>query len=131
MGMNRKLVGVDKFGNKYYQYYTDEGEELKRVCEYNVGISEDNIDPNWDAWLRRMQKVPYTNEELEKLYDEQDNMREAAYDYEKRDAEMMREFRKAERQKKETEKTSTDQGYGKAYEPGFWKPDTKKSSKLK
>lgn len=29
----RKLVGTDKYGNRFYQYYKDDGSEAKRMME--------------------------------------------------------------------------------------------------
>ena len=38
--MGRQLVGYDRYGNKYYQYFDDNGGETKRVCERVNTISD-------------------------------------------------------------------------------------------
>lgn len=126
--MNRKLVGTDKFNNKYYQYYDNEGRETKRICEYKNKISEQDIDLNWDAWLRYHQKDPFTPEELNKLYENQLKWQENAHAYEKEDSDMMAQHRK-EMSKKHLEEnphTGKEQGQGEAFQPGEWKPGVKK-----
>lgn len=30
--LNRKLIGMDRLGNKYYQHFDGEGYETKREC---------------------------------------------------------------------------------------------------
>ena len=129
--INRKLVGTDRFENKYYQYYNDEGEEVKREVDYKYGHVEREVDLNWDAWLRYRQKAPYTNQDLENLYDEQHEWKEKAFDYEKRDSEMMSKYRKEqlEKHQKENPQTDLDKGQGEDYEPGYWNPGQKKENK--
>ena len=66
LGYNRKCMGTDRNGNKYYQYYTKEGEEDKREVEVfsSTGMNGE-YDPYWDEWLRYKQRKPFTHEELE------------------------------------------------------------------
>ena len=72
--MGRERIGVDKFGNKYYQYYTYHGLPTKRVVLYNFpeGSSLFEQDPHFVGWLRKNEILPPTPEELERLYLEHD-----------------------------------------------------------
>lgn len=125
-GYNRKLVGTDRNGNKYYQYYAGDGREDKREVEIMSGEKVRDYDPYWDEWLRYRQKKPFTEEELKKFYAEDDQRIEAAFKYEKQDAEMMKDYRAKYRKENTTSQTSMDKGYNDTYEPGFWKPGSKK-----
>ena len=121
--LNRKIVGSDRNSNKYYQYYDNDGNETKRVCEYTNRISEHDIDPIWDAWLRKRTRVPPTSDNLKDFYEAEDNWKENALNYEKKDSDMMREYRKEQQKKAGADKKSTQsEGFGKNFEPGKWRP---------
>jgi NADH:ubiquinone oxidoreductase subunit len=71
--LGRDRVGVDRFGNKYYQYYSYHGLPTKRIVLYKFfGTNQFNQDPHFLGWLRRNQILPPTQEELERLYIEHD-----------------------------------------------------------
>lgn len=125
-GYNRKLVGKDRNGNKYYQYYAPDGKEDKREVEMMTGEKFKEYDPHWDEWLRYRQKKPFTEEELQKFYAEDDKRLENAFAYEKKDADMMRDFRAKYRKEQTTDQTFMEKGYNDSYEPGYWKPGSKR-----
>lgn len=126
-GLNRKMVGMDRNGNRYYQYYSDRGDEDKREVEvFSASDTNKEYDPYWDEWLRYKQKVPYSPEELAKFYAAEDKRVETAFAYEKKDAEMMKQFRKEFKKQNESGATSIEKGFGQSYEPGMWKPGSKR-----
>lgn len=126
VGYNRKLVGNDRNGNKYYQYFASDGKEDKREVEIMSGEKFKEYDPYWDEWLRYRQKKPFTEEELKKFYQEDDNRVEAAFKYEKKDAEMMKNFRAKYKKENTTTQTSMEKGFNDTYEPGYWQPGSKR-----
>lgn len=137
-GMNRKLVkkiikaskvGYDRNGNKYYQYYSDNGEELKREVEAfsNMNAMIVEFDQNWDEWLRGKKKEPYSEDELRKLWDEEDKRISVAMNYEKRDASMMKDYRKEKKEGLDYGKGSDQKGENESFEPGAWNPGSRKN----
>ncbi len=46
--INKKLVGQDKIGNKYYVIIDENGNEKKREVQYNGFFDEQKIDPLWN-----------------------------------------------------------------------------------
>lgn len=63
---NRKCVGQDLFGNSYYQYFDNNGAEIRRHCDLQNTLVD--VDPVWQPWLQYRQEKPYTPEELKKIY---------------------------------------------------------------
>lgn len=131
MKLNRKLIGTDKYENRYYQYFDNNGYEAKRGVEYKNGLIEQDFDINWENWLRGRQKTPYTQDELNTLYKAEDEYKEAAFDYEKRDSDMMSQYRKeqAAKHKEEHPQTGEAKGQGEEFEPGSWNPGVHKNKK--
>lgn len=67
--IGREIVGTDKFGNKYYQYYSYHGLPTKRIVLYKFfDTNKFHNDPHFLGWLFRQDILPPTPEELEKLY---------------------------------------------------------------
>ena len=130
-GLNRKLVGYDRSGNGYYQYYNSDGSEGKRQMEPNKKTEVDyrtEYDPYWDEWLRGKQKIPFTEKELKKLWDEEDKRVEVAYAYEKKDAEMMKDFReKGKTNYFKSAESEKEEGESEKFKPGAWKPSSRRS----
>jgi hypothetical protein len=92
---NRTLVGYDRQGNSYYQYFNEEGKESKREVESSSMHNAIDIefDPHWDEWLRGKKKEPWNKSELEHLWGQEDHRVETGLNYEKKDADMMSQFR--------------------------------------
>ena len=126
--LNRTLAGIDRYGNKYYQYYDNKGKECKRILEPNPHASE-TFDPIWSDWLRFHQKNPYTAAELKNFYDIETMSKKKAFEYEIKDAEMMKEYREEYKKSQENEKTTFQKGSGEKYNPGGWKPINKNRQK--
>lgn len=125
--LNRKLAGTDRFGNQYYQYYDDRGRESRRIMEPNPYASEP-FDPLWTEWLRNRQKVPFTEKEMQSFYDVETMNKKNAYEYEIKDAKIMKEFRENYKKSQENEKNSMASGVSGDFNPGMWKPTKTKDS---
>jgi NADH:ubiquinone oxidoreductase subunit len=126
--LNRRLVGRDRYNNTYFQYYDEEGNETKRACEYtSKHVSEEDIDPYWNAWLKKVQREPPSPELLKEFYEAEEKFKQNAYEYEKKDAEMMKNYRMSQEKKSESDRPNTEQskGQGPKFEPGAWKPGKK------
>ena len=72
--LNRKIVGTDRMGNIYYQYFDEDQVPTTRECVNPEDHRKVDADPAWFEWLRHVQDIPPTPEEIQKVYDE-----EAAY----------------------------------------------------
>jgi len=71
--LGRDRVGLDRFGNKYYQYYSYHGLPTKRIVLYKFFDTNCfHQDPHFVGWLRRNEILPPTPEKLEELYLEHD-----------------------------------------------------------
>ena len=52
--IGRELIGMDKFGNKYYQYYSFHGLPTRRIVLYKFfATNKFHIDPHFVGWLSR------------------------------------------------------------------------------
>ncbi|KAH9500355.1 hypothetical protein Btru_071582 [Bulinus truncatus] len=69
---NDKFVGIDKFGNKYFEKEGDNSHNLRasRYIKQNDETDWDipEIPVEWEAWLRGKRKDPPTTEEIERNY---------------------------------------------------------------
>lgn len=53
-----KKIGVDQYGNKYYEKISNKGKN-KRYVIYNGIVESSKIPPMWHAWLHYIEnKVP-------------------------------------------------------------------------
>ena len=92
--LGRDRVGVDKFGNKYYQYYSYHGLPTKRIVLYRFfETNRFHQDPHFLGWLRRNEILPPTPEGLERLYLEHDAFVQRAIEWDKEQEAMMDEFK--------------------------------------
>ena len=114
---NRKLVGYDRQGNSYYQYYNEEGKESKREVESSTmhNVLDVEFDPHWDEWLRGKKKEAWTKSELENLWNSEDSRVEVGLNYEKKDADMMRDFRNSTNWRGQGQQQTQYQNPAKAY----------------
>ncbi|XP_023585221.1 NADH dehydrogenase [ubiquinone] 1 alpha subcomplex assembly factor 2 [Trichechus manatus latirostris] len=75
----KQHVGTDQFGNKYYyipEYKNWRGQTVqerrivevvqKKEVDYEIG----DIPAEWEAWIRRMRKIPPTMEKIKYLESE-------------------------------------------------------------
>lgn len=52
--IGREMIGYDKFGNKYYQYYSFHGLPTRRMVLYKFfDANKFHIDPHFVGWLHR------------------------------------------------------------------------------
>jgi NADH:ubiquinone oxidoreductase subunit len=76
------MVGFDKFGNRYYQYYSFHGLPTKRMVMYKFfSNTKFNVDPHFLDWLNRREMLPPSPDELEKMYLEHDAFVARAIDW--------------------------------------------------
>ena len=64
---NRKLMGVDKHQNHFYQCFDNEGKDTHRIVEITPKLDESDIDPAWEAWLSKRTDTPPDTERMEEL----------------------------------------------------------------
>lgn len=66
----RKLVGEDFFGTKYYEIPRSSTSRFKKPARYFQPVNDfdQEIPPEWEAWLRHRRKEPPTLEEIETNY---------------------------------------------------------------
>lgn len=90
----RERVGVDKFGNQYYQYYSYHGLPTKRVVIYKFFDTNNfHNDPHFIGWLRRNELLPPTPEQLEKLYLEHDAFVQRGIEWDEQQKLMIEQFK--------------------------------------
>jgi hypothetical protein len=126
---NRELVVVDKYGNKYYQYYSNHGVPSRRFVNLNmIAHNKWHDDIFMKAWLEKRRDVPPTQEELEKMYIQLEEFQRKGLEWDRNEAKLMEEFRKKQKEAIEKERKETGAiGDGKNYAPGIWdKTQTKK-----
>ncbi|KAH8600852.1 NADH-ubiquinone oxidoreductase subunit B17.2 [Bisporella sp. PMI_857] len=61
------LIGIDKFGNKYFENLQDELPLRTRWVDYKIGNSEfeaSDIEPGWHAWISYMVDKPPTEDPI-------------------------------------------------------------------
>ncbi len=119
---NRELVVVDKFGNRYYQYYSHHGLPTKRIIHLNqTSFNKWNDDPFMMSWLQRRRLNPPTQEELEKMYIEQEEFQRRCMEWDKKEQMMIDEFKKRKNDALEKERKETKSiGEGENFKPGVW-----------
>lgn len=123
--LGRILIGEDRFGNQYFQHINAKNQLTRRSIELNPKNPESELDPLWDDWLRHRRKDPYTKEELDKIIEQEEINKINAYEYEKNDYEMMKNFRKDYKSERESPKTSHIESNESEYKPGAWRPPNK------
>ncbi|KAM3146127.1 hypothetical protein pb186bvf_001784 [Paramecium bursaria] len=67
------------------------------------------VDPLWEDWIRGVQKKPYSEEELNEIYQTEIQQQKIIHDYEKRDSEMMKKYREEQKQKSREKDYKADQ----------------------
>lgn len=77
--LGRELLAVDRYGNKYYQYYSFHGLPTRRIVLYKFfDTNKFHVDPHFVSWLHRQEILPPTMAELETLYLDHDAFKERA-----------------------------------------------------
>lgn len=65
---NRELVGEDREGNKYYQYYSPYGLPTRREVRFKDPDNFDMKDLVYYRWLYKFDLEPLTTQQKEQLY---------------------------------------------------------------
>ena len=119
--LGRERVGLDKYGNKYYQYYSYHGLPTKRIALYKFHSgSQFHQDPHFLGWLRRNEILPPTPDELERLYLEHDAFVARGIEWDNEQQAIINEFKT---KKAELDKQYERQELGEG--PKSWVPGTK------
>jgi len=128
---NRELLVVDKYGNRYYQYYSQHGLPTRRVVLNNMkSFNTWDDDPFMLSWLQKRRITPPTQEELEKMYIEQEEFQKRGLEWDKKEREMIEAWKSKQREALEKERKETKAiGEGENFEPGSW--DKKKQMENK
>lgn len=119
---NRELVAVDKHGNRYYQYYSHHGLPTKRIVHINqTSFNKWNDDPFMMSWLQRRRLNPPTQEELEKMYIEQEEFQRRCLEWDKKENLLIEEYNRRKNLALENERKETKAlGEGDTFRPGIW-----------
>ena len=91
--LNREYVGRDKFGNKYYQYYSYLGLPTKREIQY---VEEDRTKPFKDTaffwWMNKTDNIPPNESDLKLYYNNERERKAKAISWDKKQKELDRAF---------------------------------------
>jgi hypothetical protein len=119
---NRELLVVDKHGNRYYQYYSNQGLPTKRIVHLNqTSFNKWQDDPFMSSWLQKRRVNPPTQEELEKSYIELEDFQRRCLEWDKKENKMLEDYRKLNQKAIEEEKKDTKAiGIGENFRPGVW-----------
>jgi hypothetical protein len=119
---NRELVVVDKFGNKYYQYYSHQGLPTRRIVHLNMtSFNKWNSDPVMLGWLERRRLNPPTQEELEQEYIDHEAFLRRGLEWDRKENATIEAYRKKRQEAIDAERKDTHAlGSGETFEPGTW-----------
>jgi len=119
---NRELIVVDKYGNRYYQYYSYHGLPTKRVVVHNMkGFNKWDDDPYMMAWLEKRRVNPPTQEELEKLYIQTEELQRRGLEWDRKERALIDEWKKKQQEALEKERKETKSiGDNESFQPGSW-----------
>ena len=124
---NRELLVVDKFGNRYYQYYSYHGLPTRRVVLNNMkSFNTWDDDPFMLSWLQKRRLTPPTQEELEKMYIENEEFQRKGLEWDKNEKLLLEAWKNKQREALEKERKETNSlGEGDSFEPGAWDKNIK------
>ena len=121
--LGRERIGVDRHGNKYYQYFSYHGLPTKRIVLYKFFDTNCiHQDPHFVGWLRRNEILPPTPEELERLYLEHDAFVQRGIEWDEEQRAIIEQFN--DKKKELDEKYDRPESLP---EPRSWIPGTKSS----
>lgn len=128
--MNRELLVTDKYGNRYYQHYTNEGIPTKRYVHLNYrGFHKWDEDPTMQAWLTGRRENPPSQEELERIYLRIENLERKGLEWDKKEQLLIDEYNKKRKEALEQSKAETGAiGEGNNFIPGIWKSSNDSNS---
>jgi NADH:ubiquinone oxidoreductase subunit len=119
---NRELVVVDKYGNKYYQYYSHHGLPTRRIVHLNmVSFNKWHDDPIMLGWLERRRINAPTQEELEQEYIKHEEFLRKGLEWDRKEKALIETYRKKRDEALESERNETKAlGSGEDFQPGSW-----------
>jgi hypothetical protein len=125
---NRELLVVDKYGNRYYQYYSYHGLPTRRVVLNNMkSFNKWDDDPFMLSWLQRRRQNPPTQEELERMYIEQEEFQRRGLEWDRKEQAMIDEWKRKQKEALDSERKETKAiGEGETFSPGVWDKNTAK-----
>jgi len=93
--LSRELVGVDKFGNKYFQYYSPYGLPTRREIEYAARKRKKTYeDLAFYRWMHRLEALPPTESEVKEYHRLEKERKKAAIEWDKKEQLLIEEFYK-------------------------------------
>jgi hypothetical protein len=122
MQENRELIVVDKYGNRYYQYFSYHGLPTRRVVVNNMkSFNKWDDDPLMLSWLQKRRAVPPTQEELEKMYIEQEEFSRRGLEWDRQEQAMIDAWKSRQQAAIAQERKETGAvGEGENFQPGLW-----------
>lgn len=113
--LGREIVGQDKHGNTYYQYYSYHGLPTRRLVTYNFFQQNKwHIDVHFQDWLFKRKALPPTPHELNQLYLEDEERMHNALEWDLQEEQAVLK----EKYEKETEMLA-----GEEFVPATWGVD--------
>lgn len=125
---NRELIVVDKYQNRYYQHYSNEGLPTKKYVYINMtSLNKWQEDPTMQGWLQGRRENPPSQEELEKIYIQEEELVRRGIEWDKKERKLIEEYRKKRENALMEEREETKAiGEGENFQPGSWqKGDTR------
>lgn len=90
--LSRELVGEDRLGNKYYQYYSPWGLPTRREVDFINKRSFELNDQAFYFWLNKRNEAPPTELEIQQYYLEEAERKMKALEWDKKERLMMEAF---------------------------------------
>lgn len=125
--LNREYVGRDKFGNKYYQYYSFLGLPTRRECEF---VDWERLKPFRDTayfwWMNKNDNLPPSDQDLKLYYDQERERKAKAIAWDKQQKELDVAFYA---RRTEIGETWGDRKFRDEFEVEEWNPNVRKGWK--
>lgn len=127
--LNRELLVVDKYGNRYYQHYSNEGIPTRRYMAINFkGFNKWEEDPTMLSWLQ-FRRETLTQEDLERVYLQQEERERRALEYDNKEKDLLLEYRKIRQKSVEDSKKEVGSiGEGDEFQPSQWNKGKEKKN---
>lgn len=130
--LNRELLVTDKYGNRYYQHYSQEGIPTKRYVALNMkSTMKWDEDPTMLGWLQFRRQIAPSQEELEKIYIQQEEFERRGLEYDLKEQRLFEEYAQRRKAAIDQERAETQAiGEGDNFSPGRWKPKINKDKAI-
>lgn len=119
---NRELIVVDKYQNRYYQHYSDEGLPTKKYVYINMtSLNKWQEDPTMQGWLQGRRESPPSQEELERIYIQEEELVRRGLEWDSKERKLIEEYRTRRDNALSQEREETKAiGEGENFQPGVW-----------